>query len=58
MAAFLYRCPNTRFRVQGWVEDHELKNGGETYQGVSCHACGRLHLVNPKTGKTVGSDDK
>jgi hypothetical protein len=50
---FLYRCPNTGFRVQGWVEDHESENV-ERYEGVICHACGRLHLVNPKTGETAG----
>jgi len=25
---------------------------------VICHACGRRHLVNPKTGETAGGDDK
>jgi hypothetical protein len=50
MGPFLYRCPNTGFRVQGLVEDAEAEDG-ETYQGVICHACGQLHLVNPKTGK-------
>jgi hypothetical protein len=54
---FLYRCPNTGFRVQGWVEDDESEDS-ERYEGVICHACGRLHLVNPKTGETAGSDDK
>ena len=54
---FLYRCPNTGFRVQGWVEDDDSEDG-ERYEGVICHACGRLHLVNPKTGETPGGDDK
>jgi hypothetical protein len=57
MGPFLYRCPNTGFRVQGWVEDDESEDG-ETYEGVICHACGRMHLVNPKTGETAGGGDK
>jgi hypothetical protein len=34
------------------------EDGGEGYEGVICHACGRLHLVNPQTGETAGTDDK
>jgi hypothetical protein len=44
--------------VQGWVEDDESGDSDEAYEGVICHACGRLHLVNPKTGETAGGDDK
>jgi hypothetical protein len=54
---FLYRCPNTGFRVQGWVEDDDSEDG-ERYEGVICHACGWLHLVNPTTGETPGGGDK
>jgi len=39
------------------MEDDESEDG-ETYEGVICHACGQLHLVNPKTGETLGGDDK
>jgi len=58
MGAFLYRCPNTGFRVQGWVEDDESEDSDVAYVGVVCHACGRLHLVNPKTGETASSNVK
>jgi hypothetical protein len=58
MGPFLYRCPNTGFRVQRWVGDDESGDSGETYEGVICYACGRLHLVNPKTGETAGSSEK
>jgi hypothetical protein len=44
--------------VQGWVEDDDPGDSDDAYEGVMCHACGRLHLVNPKTGETAGSDDK
>jgi hypothetical protein len=49
---------NPGFRVQGWIEHDESESGSETYEGVTCHACGRLHLVNPETGKTAGADDR
>jgi hypothetical protein len=39
------------------VEDDESEDD-ERYEGVICHACGRLHLVNPKTGETPGGGDK
>ena len=58
MGPFLYRCPNTGFRVQGWIEDDESEDSDEAYEGVVCHACGRLHLVNPKTGETAGGGEK
>jgi hypothetical protein len=38
MGVFLFRCPNTGFRVQGWDEDDESEESGEAYQGVICHA--------------------
>ena len=55
MAAMLYRCPTTGQTVQGWFADDEPTNGRDTYEGTICIACGGMHLVNPKTGKTLGS---
>ena len=51
MTTFLYRCPVTGYQVQGWADDNP-QNEAETYQAVTCLACGRVHLVDPKTGKT------
>ncbi len=51
MGTFIYRCPTTGYQVQGWVDDNP-ENETETYQPVTCLACGRVHLVNPKTGQT------
>ena len=34
-------------------EDDDL-----TYVQVRCLACAQAHLVNPKTGKVLGSDDE
>ena len=57
MATILYRCPNMGLQVQGWFADDGSETGGETYQTVTCMACRQLHLVNPKTGKTLGVDE-
>ncbi len=51
MVSFVYRCPRTGLKVQGWIAD-ELING-EIYEPVTCTACGRVHLVNPKTGTVL-----
>ena len=57
MPPFIYRCPNTGFRVQGLAPDDEESEGtDDVFVGVTCLACGRLHFVNPNTGKTVGED--
>ena len=31
MATFLFRCPNTGYRVQGWVADDGSEDTDETY---------------------------
>jgi hypothetical protein len=46
------------FRIEGELDCKANSDDGETYEGVICHACGRQHLVNPKTGKTAGVEDK
>ena len=53
MATFLYRCPRTRLRVQGWVADEPKQPGKQTYEAVTCLACGGVHLVNPASGRTI-----
>jgi hypothetical protein len=55
MLVFIFRCPDAGFRVQGWTSgDDESERAGVVYEVVACLACGRLHLVDPKTGKTAG----
>jgi len=49
----VYRCPRTGQMVQGWIADEPM--GGEAYEPVTCTACGRVHLINPKTGKILES---
>jgi DNA-directed RNA polymerase subunit RPC12/RpoP len=51
MISFMYRCPKTGQEVHGRVA-HELFDG-ETYEVVTCTACGGTHLINPKTGRLL-----
>jgi hypothetical protein len=57
MPPFLYRCPNTGLNVQGFVADDPTEGEAETYEPVTCLACTRVHLVNPRTGKVAGAED-
>ena len=57
MAPFLYRCPATGFNVQGWIADDPREGDDATYVAVTCLACTRVHLVNPKTGEVIGTDE-
>jgi hypothetical protein len=52
MATFLYRCPNTRLRVQGWSADDASEE--VAYEPVRCIACSQMHYVDPATGKVLG----
>jgi len=55
MPPFFFRCPDTGFRVQGWTSgDDESERVGVASEVVTCPACGWLHLIDPKTGKTAG----
>jgi hypothetical protein len=53
---FLFRCPTTGLRVQGWIAEDSNTSDDDAFESVTCHACGKVHLVNPKTGRTVGED--
>jgi len=56
MPPFIFRCPNTGFRVQGFAPDNDGSEGtgDDVFIGVTCLACRSVHFVNPKTGKTAG----
>jgi RNase P subunit RPR2 len=57
MVPFTYRCPRTGLLVQGWAAADQLTDG-ETYELVTCTACGWIHLINPKSGKVLESAKK
>ena len=54
--AFLYRCPNTGLRVQGWIANERTELDEDNFEAMTCPACGRVHLVNPKTGTVLGAN--
>ena len=56
MAPFLYRCPNTGYRVQGFVVEG-VSDEPDDYRAITYLACQRIHLVNPTTGKVLGDDE-
>jgi hypothetical protein len=59
MPSFIYRCPNTGFRVEGLApDDDKSEEADNVFVGVTCLACGVLHLVNPKTGRTAGESSE
>jgi hypothetical protein len=57
MPVFLYRCPNTGLNVQGWSAEEPAEQAHPTYEPLTCTACTRVHLVDPKTGRVLGADD-
>ena len=57
MVPFTYRCPRTGQQVQGWAAADHLAND-ESYEPVTCTACGRIHLIDPKTGKMLETGKK
>jgi hypothetical protein len=57
MAPFVFRCPTTGFRVQGFAPE-QSSDDPNTYEAVTCLACTQLHLVNPTTGKVLAEDDE
>jgi hypothetical protein len=56
MAPLIFRCPSTGLNVQGWIADDPTEGEAESYETVTCTACTRVHLVNPKTGRVLGAD--
>jgi hypothetical protein len=58
MGAFIYRCPTTALKVQGWFADEVADDEETIYEPVTCLACSQVHLVNRVTGKVLGQDDE
>ena len=56
MATFVYRCPATGQNVQGFIADDPGDDA--TYEPVTCTACTRVHLINPKSGKVLGAGER
>ena len=56
MPAVLFRCPFTGRIVQSWVA--EETTSADVYVTAACPACTRSHLVNPATGRVLGTPNK
>jgi len=57
MATFVYRCPTTGQKVQGFVAE-EVSDDTNIYEPITCLACRKTHHVNPTTSKVLGEDDE
>jgi hypothetical protein len=57
MPLFMYRCPNTGYRVQGFSAD-DISEDRHSYESVTCPVCHLVHLVNPNTGRVLGVKDE
>jgi hypothetical protein len=55
MPLFLYRCPQTGYRVQGFVAE-DTSEDRHTYEPVPCPVCRQIHHVNPHTGLVLGEN--
>lgn len=54
MSALVYICPVKKVSVQYWLKDELRSQEKDAYVGVACQACGKLHFLNPATGKLLG----
>ena len=52
MPAIRYTCPVTGDRVSGWIPANPERDD-EHFEAIECIACRRMHLIDPKTGKTM-----
>jgi len=57
MPPFMYVCPNTGFRVQGYSPEQTSDDDADRYEAITCIICNRVHLVNPATGKVAGENE-
>ena len=57
MPLFIYRCPQTGHRVQGFVAE-DVAEDHHVYEPVTCLACRQIHHVNPTTGVVLGEEAK
>lgn len=49
-SVFVFRCPSIGGPIQ--ARSHSLQS--DTFETISCIACGELHVVSRMTGEVVG----
>jgi hypothetical protein len=52
---FIYRCPATAQKVQGWIADDRCTTEDNAFHAISCLACRQVHLVNATSGKVAAA---
>ena len=57
MPLFVYRCPKTGYRVQGFSAE-DVTADQHVYEPVSCPICCQIHHVTPITGAVLGEKAK
>jgi hypothetical protein len=58
MPSIMFRCPNTGYRVQGWIAEDASDADENTYESLTCAACQQMHSINPKTGQVLGGSEE
>ncbi len=60
MAKLIFKCVRSGTNVQVWLPDTAPNDTdkADSYEAVTCPACGRMHLVNKTTGKTLSDTEK
>jgi RNase P subunit RPR2 len=58
MDSLVFRCTKTGSNVQVRLEESTVPDRADSYEAVTCLACGRVHLVNKTTGKTLSDKEK
>ena len=58
MPIFMFRCPNTRQRVQALWLAEEATEEAEAYLPFQCGACRQFHRINPLNGRMLRSDPR
>ena len=57
MPTFLFKCPSSGYRVQGFVAQEDETTDVGVFVPVNCPVCAQVHLVDPKNRKVLGADD-
>jgi hypothetical protein len=52
MLLFMYRCPQTRYRVQGFSAA-DTSEDRHVYEPVTCPVCHLIHHVNRASGAVL-----
>ena len=56
MPTFVFRCPATGYKVQGFIAEEIADHKGEAFVPVDCNICSKWHLMSTKTGRILGGD--